>query len=84
MTEAMPSLRKLILLSYAPPPCAVGLFCVLGLVGEAVSELCPPDRCEGYEIRDDAAPRSRRFRQPRYGRHVLINATNPWNDKVSA
>ena len=56
MTEAMPFLRKLILLSYDPRPCAVGLFCVLGLVGEAVSELCPPDRCEGYEIRDDAAP----------------------------
>lgn len=33
-----------------------GAFCRLGLVGEAVSELCPPDRCEGYEIRDDAAP----------------------------
>ena len=44
MTEAMPFLRKLILLSYDPRPCAVGLFCVLGLVGEAVSELCPPDR----------------------------------------
>ena len=26
MTEAMPFLRKLILLSYAPPPCGGGLF----------------------------------------------------------
>ena len=31
MTEAMPFLRKLILLSYAPPPCAVGLFAGWGL-----------------------------------------------------
>lgn len=23
---------------------------------DEMSELCPPDRCEGYEIRDDAAP----------------------------
>ena len=44
---------------------------------EPLAKVCPPDRCERYEIRDDAAPRSRCSCQPRYGRHVLINAINP-------
>ena len=39
-----------------------------------MSELCPSGRSEGYEIRDDEAPRPRGSRQPRHGRHVLSNS----------
>ena len=38
-----------------------------------MSELCPSGRSEGYEIRDDEAPRPRGSREPRHGRHVLSN-----------